>query len=117
MNFEDYSQLSNVNKILSNKVGLDEAGVPCVYFLIDGSEIVYIGQTVNFLSRINSHKSDQDKKFDSYFTFNCESEHMDGLESFLIMYHQPKYNLSGSENSNRKFHIPMKLSEVIRKLI
>lgn len=60
-----------------------------VYFLIDGNEVVYVGQSVNVFSRINSHK---DKKFDRYAYVNCDQSMMDRLESLYIHFLQPKLN-------------------------
>lgn len=117
MNFDYYNQLVNVSKILSEKTMFNSVNMPCVYFLIDRNEIVYIGQTTHFSNRIIAHKNDDEKVFDSYFVFNCEKDHLDGLESFLIMYHQPVYNILKNEKAKRKFHLPMRVSEIIKKLV
>ena len=60
-----------------------------VYFLIDGDEVVYVGQSLNIFSRINNHK---DKKFDRYAYVNCDPNVMDRLESLYIHFLKPKLN-------------------------
>lgn len=41
----------------------------CIYFLIRDDCVVYIGQSVNYLSRIGHHKSEGVKDFDSFKVF------------------------------------------------
>jgi len=63
-----------------------------VYVLWDGEEIVYTGQSTRVEIRIEDHK--KNKIFDSYSIYKCrDSEHMDELESELIIFKQPKYNV------------------------
>ena len=39
------------------KLGSDIPEVSCIYFLMNDNELVYIGQTVNLKSRMQSHKA------------------------------------------------------------
>ena len=63
---------------------------PCVYFLFDGDELVYIGKTDNIFYRIGSHINEGLKKFDRFEMF--ETQNNDRLEALLITLLKPKYN-------------------------
>ena len=60
-----------------------------VYFLLDGNDVVYIGQSVNVYVRISSHVG---KKFDRYAFIPCSVEDLDRLESLYIHLLRPKLN-------------------------
>ncbi len=60
-----------------------------VYFLLDGSDVVYVGQSKNVFSRIAEHR---DKRFDRYAYVPCEEVSLDTLESFYIYMLRPKLN-------------------------
>ena len=60
-----------------------------VYFLLDGNDVVYIGQSVNVYVRISSHAG---KKFDRYAFIPCSIEALDRLESLYIHLLRPKLN-------------------------
>ena len=64
-----------------------------VYFLVDGDEVVYVGQSVNIYNRIPQH---HDKKFDRYMYVPCKHELLNVLESLYIHCLRPKFNF-GSE--------------------
>jgi len=84
------------SKILNNRKNLKEFN-PCIYFLIDRGEIVYIRQTTQINARISEHinyknRKDEQKIFDSFYSFDCEIKNLDKYESEYIMKFQPKYN-------------------------
>lgn len=60
-----------------------------VYFLVQGTEVVYVGQSVNIYSRISQHT---DKRFDKYAFVPCEAALLDKLESLYIHTLRPKLN-------------------------
>jgi len=60
-----------------------------VYFLVNGNEVVYVGQAVNVYSRIERHP---DKQFDRYAFVPCAVEMLDRLESLYIHYLRPRLN-------------------------
>ena len=62
-----------------------------VYFLYDGEELVYIGQSDNIYRRIGQHISDGVKRFDSFCFYEVGEERII-LESYLINKFKPKYN-------------------------
>ena len=68
---------------------------PCVYFLIAGGEIVYVGKSnAGVLKRIGRHL--QDKVFDSFTCIACEDrEDLAWLEMSYINKFKPKYNVMG----------------------
>lgn len=60
-----------------------------VYFLLDGTEVVYVGQAVNIYARIAQHS---DKQFDRYAFVPCPREMLDKLESLYIHCLRPPLN-------------------------
>jgi hypothetical protein len=65
-----------------------------IYFLMQGSEIVYVGQSVNCNLRIGNHLNDEQKVFDSYFVVECIENRLDEMEAKYIVKLRPKYNLA-----------------------
>jgi hypothetical protein len=60
-----------------------------VYFLIEGDEVVYVGQSVNVYARIAQHAA---KIFDRYAFIPCSVDALDRLESLYIHFLRPKLN-------------------------
>ena len=90
-----------------------------VYFLFDGDRIVYVGQSVNFMSRIGSHK--RDKTFTHCRVMFCLKRRMSYWESIFIKRYKPKYNRAGLERKKppkqkvkTKFSHPPKASSGLR---
>jgi excinuclease UvrABC nuclease subunit len=63
---------------------------PCVYFLVQNDEIVYVGQTLNINSRIEHHL--EDKKFNRVFYLSMSKRGLDEAETVFIQALKPKYN-------------------------
>lgn len=63
-----------------------------IYFLRNGFEIVYVGQSVNVVSRVATHRAEGIKEFDSWHVLPCEREELDELEAEFIQMMKPKYN-------------------------
>ncbi|MEN6540846.1 MAG: GIY-YIG nuclease family protein [Mizugakiibacter sp.] len=68
-----------------------------VYFLLDGDEVVYVGQAVNVYSRIGQHT---DKRFDRYAFVPCAVDVLDRLESLYIHCLRPRLN--GNQRNDAK---------------
>jgi len=70
-----------------------------IYFLRQGKEIVYIGQSECVISRIVNHVRDTSKIFDSFSYSLCDKTETQRrqIEAFLIKRHQPKYNVKCKE--------------------
>jgi hypothetical protein len=83
-----------LNKIIKNILG------GAVYFLFDKETIVYVGQSVNPLSRIGAHR--RDKIFTHYRVMSCQKKRMTYWELLLIQRFQPKYNKAGLKRSPLK---------------
>lgn len=96
--------------IISNKQGVNSAKRSLVYFLIDGSEIVYVGQTTMGISRVLAHCGV--KIFDSYSTIDCPASELDEMESNYIHKFNPKYNITLPYN--KKYISKAKLKEEYR---
>lgn len=67
-----------------------------IYFLYDGHELVYIGQSIIIQRRVMDHFdiiSGVKKIFDSYKYIEInEDESLDKIELLFILEYQPKYN-------------------------
>ena len=84
------------NDIVRRAVLLDPGEVFIVYFLIDGGEIVYVGQSRAFGARLQSHIVDKGKVFDRYFIIKCKDKsEMDELERYYISALKPVFNTNG----------------------
>lgn len=62
---------------------------PIIYFLTDGEEVVYVGQSKTGLSRPYQHAN---KRFDKVSVFRCKEDELDYLETKYIQKYKPKYN-------------------------
>lgn len=71
------------------RAALPWAKLSGVYFLLDGDEVVYVGQAVHVFSRIAQHT---DKRFDRYAFVPCEVVLLDRLESLYIHCLRPRLN-------------------------
>jgi hypothetical protein len=60
-----------------------------IYFLLNGEEVVYVGQTNNGLRRPFSHR---DKDFTEIKFFVCPSQELDYWEDCYIQKYDPIYN-------------------------
>jgi hypothetical protein len=89
------------------KAALPWNKVSGVYFLLDGDEVVYVGQAVNVYSRICQHAG---KKFDRYAYVPCPVEILDRLESLYIHCLRPRLN--GDLNNGFK-NAPIALDTLI----
>lgn len=75
-----------------------KAVVSGIYFLFDGDNIVYVGQSADIYRRIYEHSSGRakgDKKtFDSFEFFEVDDEQeRKRMEALLIRLMRPKYNI------------------------
>lgn len=66
---------------------------PCVYFLIDAGVLIYIGQTIDLLSRIGAHYGGgAGKCFDSAFYIPVRIEDLTETEYAFIRFFKPPQN-------------------------
>ena len=79
-----------------------------IYFLVKGSKVVYVGQSVHVYSRIASH---QDKEFDSFAYIPCDEDMLDKLESLYIHVLRPERN---GNHSDGKKHAPLNLEQILK---
>ncbi len=63
-----------------------------IYFLIKKEKIVYIGKSVNCISRICFHREENVKNFDSYSLAVVLEKDIDYYEMLYIGKFKPKYN-------------------------
>ena len=80
--------IDNILKIAEDKIPFTPA--PTVYFLIEGREIMYIGQSVNLVLRIGKHVTD--KVFSLISILEVSHNDLTITEDMNIYCHSPKYN-------------------------
>ncbi len=81
--------------ILENKLALP-LKITGIYFLIESNEneIVYIGQSLDIMSRIMQHQRDILKDFDAFSILECSPEFLSTLEAHFIYKFHPRLNRS-----------------------
>lgn len=81
--------LPDVSEIVASSAPI--AGSFCgVYFLIKGSEVVYVGQSTNVMGRLTGHLRGKD--FDRFAFLNCPKSQLLDIESRYIAALKPKHN-------------------------
>jgi len=107
--FISYPQVNSMpKKIPTALIGisgeLKEIGnaPPCVYFLIDVDEIVYVGQSVNIYNRIAGHDSAARKKYTRVLYVPVCEDDLDKVERGFIDSLDPKYNVDGRTMRQRR---------------
>jgi hypothetical protein len=63
-----------------------------VYFLLRQDTIVYVGQSINVLTRIADHKREGIKNFDRIFVVQCSAVELNHLEALYIDKFRPIHN-------------------------
>jgi len=106
--FISYPQKNNTTKsippqLIGIKGDLQEVGPPppCVYFLIDVNEIVYVGQTINIYSRLLDHERSNKIYTRALYIPVCKDE-LEKVERGFINSLVPKYNKDGKTIKRRK---------------
>ena len=84
-----------------NAVDLKNYRNSCIYFLIDGNKVVYIGKSKHPRQRIPCHR--YDKKFEKIKIIKCLEKELFKLEDFYMMKYQPKYNVLKSPERKKCF--------------
>lgn len=85
------SRMVNINELDVLTDAIASPKCAGIYFLIKESKIVYIGQSINLLSRLGSHTKRID--FDKYTFVKCAKEHLNDVESALISRFNPEHNI------------------------
>jgi hypothetical protein len=107
-----------------SKENIPLTSVRGIYFLFDGKDIVYVGQSVNMNYRVGQHVV-SDKEFDSWNYVEIKAECLDEYEAEYIMHLQPKYNKAIPKNTiwhsidavKRKSGVgKLKLRKIIKEL-
>jgi hypothetical protein len=69
---------------------------PGVYFLLQGEEVIYVGQSTDIPSRVLSHRRTKD--FDRYATMPVPRDWLSEVEAEYILHYQPELNRSLPKN-------------------
>lgn len=66
-----------------------------IYFLLSGSEVIYIGQSINLIERIGNHLRNSNMSFDSYSFVEANESDLNELELKYIKKYRPRMNQAG----------------------
>ena len=91
----------NYDQIIATaKMPDEEFEQPGIYFLIQQDVIIYVGQSVNVLTRIKDHWRNRSyvRSFDKYNWIGCEKAILNEVESEMILRFRPKLNRIISPN-------------------
>ena len=80
------------------------ARLSCIYFLCDGNEVVYVGQSRSVVQRIMTHIKEGVKEFDEHriYILPTPPAALNQSEDHYIRILQPKYNSTIGRNSNHQ---------------
>lgn len=113
INMHDLSSGLTDKRLLTAKEIVKSSGktphLTGVYFLIKDGVVVYVGQSVNIISRVAYHVSY--KEFDRFAFVRCSKEGLDVLESLYIHFLQPELN--GLLNGDNGQRAPLSLAALI----
>ena len=99
---------------------------PAVYALVRRGEVVYVGQSVEPIARVYTHRSGWHRKvkiiagrvkkvkgivFDAIWLMSCSQSQLDSLEVEMIRKYQPRHNIKDKPRP-----VPLDLAEVMRAL-
>jgi hypothetical protein len=82
-----------------------------IYFLMQGDEVVYVGQTRVGISRPLGHN---DKDYDSFYMKRCKPNLLDKREREMILKYQPIYN--GNYNNDNSTIGRMRLTKELEEI-
>lgn len=74
----------------------------CIYVLIDGDSVVYVGQTSNLISRLAQHA--KTKRFTRYWSVDCPRDELSSAEAAYIVALNPTLNAALPSNSEYVQH-------------
>ena len=74
--------------------------VACVYLLLREGKVVYVGQSKNIYSRIQSHRRTKD--FTHFRILRCHPARLNYWEGKLIFDYKPEYNKRGVDSREGK---------------
>jgi len=125
MNMDAAAQIRRAAGNLASIRDLQELVLPpriCgVYFLIEGRDVVYVGQSADVVRRVNEHLDRGRKKFDSAMYLPCSLGELDELEEHFIKALKPRYNNTRPRMETAAYvrHIlqasgPLTLEEIVR---
>lgn len=89
-------------EIIQNKNNLSDIFLSSgIYFLIQGNEIVYVGQTkIHFATRISKHINTNNIKFNSFYIIPFSpNENLNIIETKYIVEFSPRHNSKLPQNS------------------
>ena len=78
-----------------------------VYFLCKNGDVVYVGQSVNVVSRVAQHRVEKKKDFDSVYWVEVEEDRLIYEEWKYIEYYNPIYNRESRAMAHLRDRFPL----------
>ena len=84
-----------------------------IYYLFDGDEIVYVGQSIRVFTRIRDHLL-SGKRFNGFAVMDTRQELLNQVEAEEIVNHNPRYNQQGTLPPNSTYMTVNQISKQYR---
>lgn len=65
-----------------------------IYFLLQDADVVYVGQSINIISRVATHVTDGTKAFNRWCYVKLQRHELNDVERFYITLLRPKFNVT-----------------------
>ena len=113
------STKSAIPKALKHISGLKRAPLfePGVYFLLQGEEVVYIGQSTQPTVRIGQHLTEGVKVFNDAFVQHVPEAALNQVETMFIRMMKPKYNMNEGPGGWQQNHEQLRTSHLVERLL
>lgn len=89
----------------------------CVYFLMDMDTVVYVGQSNCLPTRITTHLGEGKKIFTRVLYLPVPKQDMIRIESALIRFLKPKYNLALLVSKGKEIDIPDDSHDLAKQIL
>ena len=83
-----------------------------IYFLIKGTDIVYVGQSADVYTRVSQHGRDAFKLFDKFVVLESKPEYLADLEAHYIYKFRPPLNISLPNTERYKSFLQIKKGSI-----
>lgn len=90
-------------EIIAGATAITELGTAHIYFLIESGAVAYVGQSTSVYARLQAHKNDPNKTWDSYYLLRVPTEQLDELELYYYNLLKPKLNRTPPTPAGREW--------------
>lgn len=97
--------LERIKKLSDFNINVNSIVAPSVYLLYNEEQLVYVGSSISFFSRVARHAADKTKIFTHIYVKYCEDRGMMlDIERYLIGKYKPIYNKMGTGRHMKEYN-------------